>query len=165
MSTEWTEAATAGPSGAPPLSPWRWSWYLPGIVAVGWGAYGLLSDAQGPATLSWLVFVGTIIVAHDFVLSPLAVVVGWLIARRAPGFLRAPLQVGLAGSTVFLLAGVAYISGRGTSADVPSALPFDYAARVAVLCALWWAAMAVWAAFRVVRGRQGAPLPAPAQTG
>lgn len=155
-----TPETASPPAGdeVPPLSPWRWSWYLPGIVAVGWGFYGLLTDAEGPAFLSWLVFVATLVIGHDLVLAPLAVAVGWLIARAlggrsAPrsGLLRAPLQVGVAGSVVFVLAGLPYSLGRGVSADVPSAVPFDYAARVAVLCAVWWAAMAVWVVVRYVR--------------
>ncbi len=135
---------------APPLSPWRWSWYLPGFVAVGWGLYGLVTSRQGPDILPWLVFVAVLVIAHDFLLAPVSVVVGWLIARtigggRLASALRAPLQVGVAGSAVFVLAGLPYSVGRGVSADVPSAVPFDYAARVAVLCAVWWAAMLVWA--------------------
>lgn len=140
-------------------SPYRWAWYLPGLLAVGWGAYGLVT--AGPSLPSYVVFFGLGIAAHDLVLAPVAIAVGWLVARCAPGVVRMPVQVALFGSGVVILAAFPYLTGIGVAADVPSALPFDYRARVAVLIAVIWVAAVLWALFRLVRSRRTAPVDHP----
>lgn len=135
-------------------SPYRWAWYLPGLLAVGWGVYGLLTDGRGPAPLSYAVFVALAIIGHDLVLAPVVVGVGWLLTRLAPAVLRAPAQVGLVVSAVLVLAATPYLSGRGVRADVPSALPFDYPTRVLVALAVLWIGLLGWVAVRLVRGRR-----------
>lgn len=137
---------------APALSPYRWAWYLPGLAAVGWGGYGILTAAMGPEPLKWGLFVILGILGHDLLLAPFAAGVGQLLTRAVPAVLRAPMQVGLIGTGVALLASFALMIGRGTSADVPSALPYNYAGRVAMLLAVVWVVMAGWAAFRWAAG-------------
>lgn len=154
MSSADTAAATGltlsgAPEPAP--SPYRWAWYLPGLVAVAWGGYGLLQTTE---PLSWALFAALGIAGHDLLLAPIAVGVGWLLARVVPAALRAPVQVGLLGTGIAIVASLPNVLGRGTSADVPSALPFNYAGRVAVLLAVLWVAMAGWALFRLVRSRR-----------
>jgi len=159
-----TSAPEAGSTGLtlsgdpePAPSPYRWAWYLPGLVAVGWGFYGLLTAPMGPDPLQWVLFTALGVAGHDLVLVPVAVGVGLLVARILPKVLRAPAQVGLIGTGIALVAGFAYILGPGVSADVPSALPFNYAGRVAVLLAVLWVAMAGWAVLRIVRARSRSP--------
>ncbi len=137
---------------APPLSRYRFAWYLPGLAAVGWGGYGLLTASMGPEPLKWGLFIILGIVGHDLVLAPFVVGVGLLLHRIVPAVLRAPIQVGLIGTGVAVLAGFALIVGRGTSDDVPSALPYNYAGRVAMLLAVLWVLMAGWAGFRWAAG-------------
>lgn len=148
-----TETLSGEPAPAP--SPYRWAWYLPGVVAVGWGGYGLLANVPEP--FSYAVFVALGIIGHDLVLAPIAVAAGWLVGRVAPAVLRAPLQVGLFGTAVLLVAATPYLSGRGLSADVPSALPFDYRARALVLLTVLWAGMAAWTLVRFLRSRRRTP--------
>lgn len=148
-----TVAPTLTGAPAPAPSPYRWAWYLPGVVAVGWGVYGLLRNVPEP--LSYAVFVALGIVGHDLALAPIAAAAGWLLGRVAPAVLRAPLQVGLFGTAVLLVAATPYLSGQGLSADVPSALPFDYRTRVLVLLAILWVAMAAWTLVRFGRSRRG----------
>lgn len=145
-------------SGAPEPapSPYRWVWYLPGLIAVGWGLYGLLTAAMGPDPLRWTLFVVLGVVGHDLLLAPVAVGAGLMLSRVVPGVLRAPLQVGLIGTGVAVVAGFSLALGRGTSEDVPSALPFNYAGRVGVLLAVLWVAMTGWAVVRVLRSRRTA---------
>ena len=152
-----SRAPTLSGEPAPPPSPYRWAWYLPGAVAVGWGIYGLLTAARGPEPFSYAVFVALGIVGHDLVLAPVAVAAGWLLGRVAPAVLRAPLQVGLFGTAVLMVAATPYLSGRGVSADVPSALPFDYRLRVLVLLAVLWVGMGVWALACAVTTRRRTP--------
>lgn len=139
------------------LSPYRWAWYLPGVVAVGWGGYGLLTAAMGPMPMSWAVFFAIGIIGHDLLLAPITIGVGFLLGRLLPPTLRAPAQVALIGTGVVLLASFAYVQGRGVSSDVPSAVPFDYAARMGALLAVLWVAAAGWAIVRVVRSRRPGP--------
>ncbi len=155
MSTAGSTGLTLSGAPEPPPSPYRWAWYLPGLVAVGWGFYGLIGSTE---VLSWGVFTALGIAGHDLLLAPVAVGVGVLLARFVPSPLRAPLQVGLIGTGVALVASFTLVLGRGTSEDVPSALPFNYAGRVAVLLAVLWVAMAGWAAFRwVASAKAGQP--------
>ena len=142
---------------APMLSPYRWAWYLPGVLAVGWGGYGVLTAAMGPMPLSWAVFFALGIIGHDVVLAPIAIGVGFLLGRLLPPVLRAPAQIALIGTGVVLLASFAYVQGRGVSSDVPSAVPFNYAARVGVLLAALWVAAAGWAVIRVAASRRPDP--------
>lgn len=146
--------STVAPDAARETSPYRWAWYVPGFLAVGWGTYGLLTAERGPEPLSYVVFVALGVLGHDLVLAPLVVAVGWLVGRWSPALLRAPLQVGLFGTAVLVLASTPYLSGRGVSADVPSALPFDYRLRVLVALGLLWAAMLAWTLVRALRSRR-----------
>jgi len=145
-----TGVTLSGPPEPAP-SPYRWAWYLPGLVAVGWGGYGLLTAPMGPEPVKWIIFLAVGIAAHDLLLAPIAVGAGLLLARLVPAVVRAPAQVGLIGTGIAVVAGFSLVLGRGVSADVPSALPFNYAGRVAVLVALLWVAMAGWAVVRIVR--------------
>lgn len=145
-------STTLSGAPAPAPSPYRWAWYLPGLAAVGWGGYGLLTAAMGPEPLKWGLFFVLGIVGHDLVLAPFVVGVGLLLTRVLPAALRAPIQVGLIGTGVALLAGFSLAIGRGTSDDIPSALPYNYAGRVAMLLAVLWVVMAGWAAFRLAAG-------------
>lgn len=149
MSTAGSTGVTLSGAPEPPPSPYRWAWYLPGLVAVGWGLYGLIGSTE---PLSWGLFVALGIAGHDLILAPIAVGIGFLLARIVPAALRAPVQVGLMGSGIALIASFALVLGQGTSEDVPSALPFNYAGRVTVLLAVLWVAMAGWAAFRWAAG-------------
>jgi len=139
------------------LSPYRWAWYLPGVLAVAWGGYGLLTAAMGPMPLSWAVFFALGIIGHDLLLAPIAIGVGFRLGRLLPPTLRAPAQVALIGTGVVLLASFAYVQGRGVSSDVPSAVPFDYAARMGALLAVLWVAAAGWAIVRIVSSRRSGP--------
>lgn len=145
-------STTLSGASAPARSPYRWAWYLPGLAAVGGGAYGLFTAAMGPEPLKWGLFVVLGILGHDLLLAPFAAGVGRLLGRAVPAAVRAPVQVGMIGTGVALLAGFALVIGRGTSDDVPSALPYNYAGRVAMLLAVLWVVMAGWAAFRWAAG-------------
>lgn len=142
---------------APPRpSPWRWAWYVPGALALLWGGYGLLTADSGPPPLAWVIFVALGVAGHDLLLAPIAVAVGWLLSRAAPGVLRAPLQAGLLATGALALAALPNILGYGVTPEVPSALPFNYAGRSGVLLAVVWVAVAVWAVLRL-RSRAGTP--------
>lgn len=133
---------------APQPSPWRWAWYLPGVSAVLWGFYGLLTADSGPAPPGWAVFVALGVAGHDLLLAPLAIGVGLALSGVAPRPLRAPLQAGLFATGALALAAVPNVLGYGVSEDVPSALPFNYAGRVVVLLAVVWVVVVVWVVLR-----------------
>jgi hypothetical protein len=106
-------------------------------VAVGAiGAIGLLVAARlvltgGIATdpramAGWL---AAVVIAHDAVLAPLVVAVGWLVARALPRAWLAPVQTGalVAGSLALVSAPLwlGRLLGRGPRGN-PSAAPLDY---------------------------------------
>ena len=57
---------------------------LPGLGAVGYGVYGLLTAGSRVPLGSWLTwFVGSALL-HDLVIAPIWIGLGWLAARLLP---------------------------------------------------------------------------------
>jgi hypothetical protein len=132
-----------------------------GAALIGFGVFGLLSDAglSGAANVArW--FVGANI-AHDFVLAPLACLVGAAAARLLPRWCRTPVDAGLLASGVLLIVVFPALRGYGrdTVPDNPSVQPLDYATSTLTALAVVWAAVAVWLVVRIAR-RRGARAPA-----
>jgi hypothetical protein len=125
-----------------------------GAVMV-YGAFGLVGDAGFGASANvagWLVGAD---VANDFVLAPLACLVGAAVARVLPRWCRAPVQAALL-TTGFLLIVVfpalrGY--GRDTVPDNPSVQPLDYTTATLTALAAVWAAAGVWLIVRRITSR------------
>jgi hypothetical protein len=133
-----------------------------GAALMAFGAVGLVGDtglAAGADVARWLVGAD---VAHDFVLAPLACLVGAAVARVLPRWCRAPVQAALLTSGVLLI--VVFPALRGFGRDhVPdnvSVQPLDYTTGTLTALALVWAAAAGWLVVRIVtsdRGRRRPP--------
>jgi hypothetical protein len=82
--------------------------------------------------------------AHDLAIAPAICVVGAVVARWPPAWLRAPLQVGLLASASVLT--VAWLPLRGTAAGTanPSIQPLDYVTATATVLAVVWASVSLW---------------------
>jgi hypothetical protein len=122
-----------------------------GMALMAFGVVGVVSD-KGIATSldigAWLVGAD---VAHDFLLAPLACVVGAVVARALPHLYRAPVQA------VLLITGVLFIVvfpalrgyGHDRVPDNPSVQPLDYTTATLTALAVVWAAAAVWLVVRL----------------
>jgi hypothetical protein len=147
---------------APRYSRAFWVALPVGAALIGFGAVGLLRDAgltRAADVARW--FVGAD-VAHDFVLAPLACLLGAAVTRLLPRWCRAPVQAGLLASGVLLI--VVYPALRGFGRDqVPdnvSVQPLDYTTSTLTALAAVWAAAAVWLLVRLAtsdRGRRQLP--------
>ncbi len=112
-------------------------------------------DVRPAVWVRWWV---TAAVVHDVVVAPAAIAVGWLVVRFAPRWLKAPLQTALLLSAVIVAVSWPALRGYGRMPSNPTYLPRDYAGGLTLTLAVVWIACAGWAAARLVRRRQAAPL-------
>jgi hypothetical protein len=101
-------------------------------------------------------------VAHDFVLAPLACLIGALVARALPRWCRAPVQAALLTTGVLLIVIFPALRGYGRDQvpDNPSVQPLDYTTATLTALAVVWAVASVWAIVRLAtsdRGRRRPP--------
>jgi hypothetical protein len=137
-----TDAARPVTSAQKPW--WRWLFVLPGLAAVLYGGYGLLTAGSRVPLGSWLTwFVGSALL-HDLVIAPVWIGLGWLAARFLPSAARPAIVVGAAVAGILTLVALPWVLGVGADPDNPSFLPRDYGRNlllvdvgVLVVAALW----------------------------
>ena len=99
---------------------------LPGLAAVLYGGYGLLTAGSRVPLGSWLTwFVGSALL-HDLVIAPVWIGLGWLAARFLPAAARPAVVVGTAVAGVLTLVALPFLLGFGADPGNPSFLPRDY---------------------------------------
>ena len=84
----------------------RWALGTVGILLVLCGVRAFVvavPPRQWPGVATWL---GAGVVVHDALLAPCAVVLGWLVLRRAPEVVRPPLRLGLLGAVTVAVIGI-----------------------------------------------------------
>jgi hypothetical protein len=113
-----------------------------GLAAIGYGAYGWLF-ADGSKPVSQLLFLGAVLIGHDFVVLPLAIGAGAHITRFAPARARRPALAALAISGAVTLVALPFVLGKGRIADNPSAFPQHYGRNLIVILAAVWLAAGV----------------------
>jgi hypothetical protein len=128
-----------------------------GAAVMVYGALGLVSDAGFGASANvagWLVGAD---VSNDFVLAPLACLVGAAVARVLPRWSRAPVQAALLTTGVLLIVVFPALRGFGRDQvpDNPSVQPLDYTTSTLTALAAVWAAAAVWLIVRLVTSGPG----------
>jgi hypothetical protein len=125
---------------------------LLGVAAIGYGGWRLVHLlASTTARRSWATFFLGSLVGHDFLLAPLVVLAGVLLARVLPPLVKAPVQAGLIVTGVLVLVEWPFVRRYGNRPDTPSALPRDYAHGLLLVLALVWAVIAGWVIMRVSR--------------
>lgn len=139
MTGERRSDAAGAPSGAV-----FWLFTAVGAAIVAFGAWGLVSNLQGPALASWLkTFAGGLLV-HDALFVPLVIAGSVLLVRVVPGRVRAPVQGALIVSGALVAVAIPVVGGFGRLATNPSLLPsHHYAARLLVVLGIVWVIAAV----------------------
>jgi hypothetical protein len=117
---------------------------LLGLAVIGYGTVGLLTD-PGTRPSGHLVFLGTVLIGHDFLVLPVALTVGAVLARSTPIWMRGPLQVALYASAVVSVIALPFVIGAGRRPDDPSALPLNYGHGLLMVLAVIWVLAAVTA--------------------
>jgi hypothetical protein len=130
-----------------------------GAAIMGFGAVGLLRDTSLTAAADvarWLVGAD---IAHDFVLAPIAALIGAAVARLLPRWCRAPVEAGLIASGVLLIVVFPALRGYGrdTVPDNVSVDPLDYTTATLTALGVVWVAAAGWLLIRIVRRRETRP--------
>jgi len=108
-----------------------------GLAAIGYGAYGWLF-ADGSKPVSQLLFLGAVLIGHDFVVLPLAIGAGALVTRFAPARARRPALVAVAISGAVALVALPFVIGKGRIPDSPSAFPQHYGRNLVLILAAVW---------------------------
>jgi hypothetical protein len=132
-----------------------------GTALMAFGAVGLVGDAGFGASsnvAAWLVGAD---VAHDFVLAPLACLIGAVVARALPRWARAPVQAALLTTGVLLIVVFPALRGFGRDhvPDNPSVQPLDYTTATLTALAVVWAVAGVWLVLRLVTSGPGTRRP------
>jgi hypothetical protein len=133
---------------------WRWLFLLPGLLAVGYGAYGLLTAGERvplPAWTTW--FVGSALL-HDLVIAPVWIGLGWLAARLLPRPARPAAVVGGAVAGVLTLMALPYLLGPGQRSDNASFLPHDIGRNLLLIDLGVLLAAAIWGTVATRRARR-----------
>jgi hypothetical protein len=126
-----------------------WGSVAVGTAIAGWGAYLFVEavpdlDRRGQL-LAWIVGAD---LAHDLVIAPLLLLVGWLCTRWVPPTVRAPVQAGLIASAAVLAVGWLPLMRSADHAGNATIQPLDYTTAVATALAIVWIGAAAWAATR-----------------
>jgi len=138
-------------------SRWQWGLYLAGAVGIAYGFIGLFTSERAPSLVAWARFWLGGVIAHDFVLAPVAAVLAaglvFVVPRPARGYVLAGAVI----SAVVTIVALPFVLGRGRSADLPSALPLNYGRGLLVtLLAVWSGIAAVAFVARAIRRRRAA---------
>jgi hypothetical protein len=123
-----------------------------GVLAMGYSVVGALT---GPSfhPVGQVAFLAAVLLAHDAVIAPVVIGVGFLVGRWVPNWLRPIVYGALAASAAVTLFALPFVLGRGKRADIASALPLHYTRGwLMSLAAIWLvAALLAWGRRRVRR--------------
>lgn len=114
---------------------------LAGLALAGYGIVGAVTD-PGEHLWSHALFLVGVLVAHDLVVLPVAIGVGWLLARYVPAWARATVQGGLFASAVITVVAFPFVLGAGRTPDNPSRLPLNYGRGLLIVLAAIWLTVA-----------------------
>ena len=127
---------------------------LPGLAAVLYGFYGLLTAGSRVPLGSWLTwFVGSALL-HDLVIAPVWIGLGWLAARFLPAAARPAVVIGAAVTGVLTLVALPWVLGVGADPANPSFLPRDYGRNLLLVDVGVLVVAALWATVATRRARR-----------
>jgi hypothetical protein len=113
---------------------------LLGIAGIGLIAYALFGmvTTNGDNLGRQAVFMLAAVLAHDFVVIPLAIVGGALASRVVPGWARAPVHAALLTTLALTVVAIPFMVKSGTFPDNPSLLPLNYRRGLLITIGVVW---------------------------
>lgn len=135
---------------------WRWLFLLPGLAAVIYGGYGLLTAGERVPLTAWATWLVGSALLNDLVIAPLWIALGWLSTKVLPRPARPAAVVGVAVAGVLTLISLPYVLGPGARSDNASFLPHDIGRNVLLIDLAVLLAAAVWGTVATVRARRAA---------
>jgi hypothetical protein len=148
--------AAPAPEDREPSGRAFWPAVATGSALIGYGVVGLLRNAADTHPLNFLLFFVGSVLAHDLVLAPLALAVGWLGLRRLPAAARPAVAAALITAGPLVLYAYPFIRGYGHDPNNPSLLPNRYGWALVTTLALVAGAAALWG-WWTARQRQRQP--------
>jgi hypothetical protein len=130
---------------------------LAGLGMIAFALFG--GGAASLGTSPYLTFVVRVTVSALFIVLPLVLAVGWLIGKVVPVVARPVVQGACMATALIVGISLPAVLGHGRQADLPSALPRDYATGLWTVLAVVWATALVLIVVRIVRRRTGSPTP------
>jgi hypothetical protein len=132
-----------------------------GVAVMAFGVIGLVGDlgvSSGVDVASWLVGAN---VSHDFVLAPVACLIGAAVALVLPRWCRVPVQAALFTTGVLLIVVFPALRGYGrdTVPDNPSVQPLAYTTATLTALAAVWIAAGIWLFVRLATSDRGTRRP------
>jgi hypothetical protein len=127
-----------------PSGPAFWVGLVLGWAVIGYGIVGLVRNADDTHPLNFLGYFAGSVLAHDFLLAPLVLAVGWYGVRRLRGRARAAATAALIISGTVTLYALPFVLELGRDPDNPSRLPNNYGAALAIVVAVVSATAWVW---------------------
>jgi len=131
-----------------------WTGMVVGAAIVGVALYGIADNMRETKPQSLVRFVLGAGIAHDFLVAPLVVLVGWLTYEVVPRAARPAVRVGLALTFLTVLIAWPVVRAYGRSPRNPSLLPLDYGQNLVVALVVIWVATAVAATMATWRSRR-----------
>jgi hypothetical protein len=131
-----------GPTG--PAGIAFWVAFVVGWTIIGYGAVGLVRTADDTHPLNFLVYFAGSAVAHDLVVSPAVLAVGWFGVRRLRRRARAAAAAALVISGTVALYALPFVLDLGRDPDNPSRLPNNYGLVLGVIIAVVSAGAFIW---------------------
>jgi hypothetical protein len=126
-----------------------------GLAAMAFAVHGALTD-NGEHLRGHVFFLALVVLSHELVVLPVAIAIGWLVARHLPGWARAGIQVGLFVSAVVTAVAFPFVLGAGRLPDNPSKFPRNYGHGLLIVLGVVWLGVVFWlgiARWRQSRGR------------
>ena len=130
-----------------------WIGIAAGWALIGYGIVGLLRNATDTHPGNFLAFFLGSALAHDLVLVPLVLAIGWLGLRRVPPAARPAIAVTLVVAGPIALYAYPFIRGYGRDRHNPSLLPNQYGWALVTTIALVAATAALWGVWTARRKR------------
>jgi hypothetical protein len=125
-----------------------------GLPVVAYGIRGVLVDADDTHPTELVRWVIGAAVAHDLVLAPVVLAVGWALSRLVSASVWGPVRWGLATSGILVLVAWPLVRGYGEDPTTPSLLPRNYATGLTAAIVVVWLTVLAWIGARAVRAER-----------